>query len=379
MSNIQNAIAGLTVPASGTGSLAITGTPTATGTETFTVTATDSAGRHGERQLQHHGEPGGDAGPGDAAGGHGEHRLQPDDHGRRRHGHGDAGGKQHPERHPRPDGAGQRERQPGDHGHAHGHGDGDLHRHRHRLLGATANANYSITVNPAVSLGPATLPADTVNVAYYQTITASGRHGRGSLRRHDGEPADRFDPECGHRRDQRHAECDGIVLFYRDGYGRGGAVATKSYTVTINPAVLVDTATFSGATQVFSTAATHVFYADNFVPVSSGGAYQLSGTARSGNGSGGQSVPADPQYFGYACYDVDHNQITALDTAKVSGSTDTVLAQRVNPGDSKIYLVNASGWYAGSVSSRAEPGVVRLHKQGGLHVSRLHVHAERAL
>ncbi len=44
VSNIIGAIPGLTVPASGSGSLAITGTPTATGTETFTVTATDSIG-----------------------------------------------------------------------------------------------------------------------------------------------------------------------------------------------------------------------------------------------------------------------------------------------------------------------------------------------
>src|SRR5205807_2298401 len=44
VSNVQNAIAGLTIPASGTTSIAITGTPTAAGTETFTVTATDQVG-----------------------------------------------------------------------------------------------------------------------------------------------------------------------------------------------------------------------------------------------------------------------------------------------------------------------------------------------
>src|SRR5205085_2721739 len=44
VSNVLNAIAGLTVPGSGTGSLAITGTPTATGTETFTITTTDQVG-----------------------------------------------------------------------------------------------------------------------------------------------------------------------------------------------------------------------------------------------------------------------------------------------------------------------------------------------
>jgi len=44
VTNIANAIAGLTVPTSGTNTLAITGTPKATGTETFTVTATDAGG-----------------------------------------------------------------------------------------------------------------------------------------------------------------------------------------------------------------------------------------------------------------------------------------------------------------------------------------------
>ena len=44
VSNVQNAIPGLNVPASGTDTLAITGTPTAAGTETFMVTATDTLG-----------------------------------------------------------------------------------------------------------------------------------------------------------------------------------------------------------------------------------------------------------------------------------------------------------------------------------------------
>ena len=44
VSNIQNAIPGLVVPATGSNSLSITGTPTAAGTETFTITATDTLG-----------------------------------------------------------------------------------------------------------------------------------------------------------------------------------------------------------------------------------------------------------------------------------------------------------------------------------------------
>jgi Bacterial Ig-like domain (group 3) len=44
VSNMQNAIPGLTVQTSGTGSLNVSGTPTAAGTETFTVTAIDAVG-----------------------------------------------------------------------------------------------------------------------------------------------------------------------------------------------------------------------------------------------------------------------------------------------------------------------------------------------
>ena len=87
VSNLKKAIPGLTVPSSGTNSLLINGTPTAAGTETFTVTATDS------------------------------------------------------------------------------------------VTGKTATAKYSLVVNPVLSLTPATLPGDTVNVAYGQAITSSGGIG----------------------------------------------------------------------------------------------------------------------------------------------------------------------------------------------------------
>ncbi len=88
VSNIQNPIAGLVVPATGTGSLSITGTPTQTGTETFTVTATDQ-------------------------------------------------------------------------------------------VGGTTSAPYTITVNPLPGVTPASLPQGTVNTAYHGALTATG--GTGSI------------------------------------------------------------------------------------------------------------------------------------------------------------------------------------------------------
>ena len=87
VSNLQNAIPGLTLVNNGNGSLTISGTPTAAGNETFTVKATDSA-------------------------------TPPN----------------------------------------------------------TASVNYSIWVNPAVTLSP-TLPAGAENVNYIQEITASGGTG----------------------------------------------------------------------------------------------------------------------------------------------------------------------------------------------------------
>jgi hypothetical protein len=44
VSNLQNAIPGITIPSSGASSITISGTPTASGTSTFTITATDSLG-----------------------------------------------------------------------------------------------------------------------------------------------------------------------------------------------------------------------------------------------------------------------------------------------------------------------------------------------
>ena len=45
----------------------------------------------------------------------------------------------------------------------------------------TTTTTYSITVNPALSLSPATLPGDTINVTYNQIISASGGTGPATL------------------------------------------------------------------------------------------------------------------------------------------------------------------------------------------------------
>jgi hypothetical protein len=110
-------------------------------------------------------------------------------------------------------------------------------------VGAVGSKAYSLTINPAVALGPATLPAWTVNEAgYSQTIAASG-----------GTGADAFSITAG-------ALPAGLALNNSTGAIAGtptaggtfnftvtatdavGATGAKAYTLTINPALAVSPA-----------------------------------------------------------------------------------------------------------------------------------------
>ena len=44
-------------------------------------------------------------------------------------------------------------------------------------VGGTKITNYSVTVNGVVTLNPSSVPGDTINIAYNQTITAAGGTG----------------------------------------------------------------------------------------------------------------------------------------------------------------------------------------------------------
>ena len=67
-------------------------------------------------------------------------------------------------------------------------------------------ANGRVAVNPAVSLTPATLPADTIGVAYNQTITASGGTGTSPGReQHPGRHRRLDRPGQRHGKPGRHA------------------------------------------------------------------------------------------------------------------------------------------------------------------------------
>ena len=179
VSNIVNPIAGLTVPSSGTGSIAISGTPTASGTETFTVTATDSLGATTTTTYSITINPAITLGnlPADtigvpydqsitASGGTGTVTLTVSNI------QNAIAGLSIPN-----SGTGSLNLT----GTPTATGTETFTVTATDSVGGTTVTNYSITVNPAITLSPATLPADTINVAYNQTITASGGTGTVAL------------------------------------------------------------------------------------------------------------------------------------------------------------------------------------------------------
>ena len=91
---------------------------------------------------------------------------------------------------------------------------------------------------------------------------------------------------------------------------------------------------------------------DSYIPVDADGTYRLSAILSSGDESGGNVDPAASHYVGFSSYDIDHNIITPTYYHKMEGATDTYLAADVNPGDTTITLVDASGWYDGTSSSK---------------------------
>jgi hypothetical protein len=156
VSNVQNAVAGLSVPGSGANALAITGTPTATGTETFTVTAADQAGK-------------------------------------------------------------------------------------------TTTANYSVTVNPAITLSPTSLAPGTAQSVFKQTIRASGGTGTVTLVTSNVQnPVPGLNVPASDTTELNingTPTAAGIETFTVTATDGVGATTTINYSITINPPVVVTPAT----------------------------------------------------------------------------------------------------------------------------------------
>jgi hypothetical protein len=138
---------------------------------------------------------------------------------------------------------------------------------------------------------------------------------------------------------------DDLGIYHPDASGLTPGEQSDWYVLITVPSepISLTPATF-GQSNSISTTGRGAIIANAFVPVDPTKPYVLSGDAKSGDGFGGQYVPANLQYFGFASYDADQKLIEPWHVAKFPGSTDTRLAVALNPGDTQIVLQDATGW-----------------------------------
>jgi hypothetical protein len=114
-------------------------------------------------------------------------------------------------------------------------------------VGATTTQAYSITVNAALAVSPATLPATTVNTVYSQTIIATGGSGAITFDVSAGSlpPGLSLSGAGALTGTPTSAGAYSLTVMATDSVG---ATATRGYTLTINAAIGVDPATLPDAT-----------------------------------------------------------------------------------------------------------------------------------
>ncbi|EMB19109.1 Pentaxin [Rhodopirellula europaea 6C] len=89
----------------------------------------------------------------------------------------------------------------------------------------------------------------------------------------------------------------------------------------------------------------------NRIAVDSDQTYELSVTAWSGDGVGGNYDAGESHYLGFYSYDIDGNQITSQHTGHYAGAADTTLAIDLVAGATEIVLTDATGWYEGGTQN----------------------------
>ncbi len=107
---------------------------------------------------------------------------------------------------------------------------------------------------------------------------------------------------------------------------------------------------FKGETTFSTTSSSGQVLAEEFIPVDPTKTYEFSAEGRSGDGAGGQYDPGNRQFFGFSSYDDNQRLIQPWHVLKVAEATDTTLAEPLNPGDTTIKLVDATGWSNGGAA-----------------------------
>jgi hypothetical protein len=93
-------------------------------------------------------------------------------------------------------------------------------------------------------------------------------------------------------------------------------------------------------------------FSDELIPVDPEKRWVLAGWGKSGDVGGANFNAANKQYFGIVQIDIDGLNATPANNQRVSGSTDTTLAAPLNPGDTTITLVDATGWHNGATGAQ---------------------------
>jgi len=84
---------------------------------------------------------------------------------------------------------------------------------------------------------------------------------------------------------------------------------------------------------------------NEFFPIDTSVTYTLGATLEISNHQGDAYGSNDPlQYFGISNFDSDYNRITPYNYMRYAGATDTRFSRDLNPGDTKMYVLDASGW-----------------------------------
>ncbi|MGB7324303.1 MAG: tandem-95 repeat protein, partial [Rubripirellula sp.] len=141
---------------------------------------------------------------------------------------------------------------------------------------------------------------------------------------------------------------------------QGGSALQATGSTTVNITAVNDAATIStgfddfvgdfGGSSSLVVNGKATIASDNRIAIDPSQTYDISVTAFSGDGAGGNYVPGEIHYFGFFSYDIDGNLITSQHTGKVAGAVDTTLAVDLVAGATQIVLNDATGWHNGTSS-----------------------------